>query len=789
MNKIFKKVFNASRGKMMVVSEATSSTQSGKKAAVTVAVIGAIASGAAFAETTVLTANTFAGEILTAGNHVVDFTKLDLKDVTSTKDQLYLVGGPSLKGNAQNSLVVGSAANETANKLSSGVSLTNADFSGTTFIVGAGLMEGNRKTSKPTPATNYKADATYFGSSVELTDVHAEKAYVIGGGKIYDAGRGTLEVTNTHVSLNGNTQVNCVIGGSFVSGDKAKTTVLKTESTNIFIGKGVKVNGQVVGGHYQNWYGENASVGTINIVIDGATVVGEVVGGNVLETNKRTDAAAMDVQSLVQKANITIKDSSVGSIYVGDYAINDAKALSSMSSDVKQTTLHVENSTINGDVVGGSSITGKNDVSVEEPGAVSITMMDTNVKGTITSDSVGVDPSPAKPDTNKTISLTNVSAEAVKASSGAVDLRAEGEGKTSIGKLEVDDSVTVKLSADGEANDAAGGDITEAIVIAEGEFSADISMEEGMYQGAASGSVKDGVANVQSSKNSIMSNTLDLATAAPLSINRLLMNDVRKRLGNIRSAEGTHGVWARYDGGRLSGAMGLENDFHTLQFGIDTVPAADAPRFGVAFSYTKSDTDMKRGGAEMDAFGLAAYATKMYDNGAFVDVIGRIATADTDIVVDGDKKGSMDNLAVSLSAEAGWRLNMTERHYVEPQVEVTYTRVNNSDLTLSNGSTYGFDNVDSVIGRVGFAAGFTCPNDMGDVYVRASVVREFMGDATVRGSRAVLSPDGSDTWYEYGIGANFNVNKNTYVYADIERTTGAALDEDWRANVGVRYSF
>ncbi len=313
------------------------------------------------------------------------------------------------------------------------------------------------------------------------------------------------------------------------------------------------------------------------------------------------------------------------------------------------------------------------------------------------------------------------------------------------------------------------------------------TVKEGFENGEISVGA-DGTTKVTA--NTFMTNALDLATAAPLAINRLLMNDVRKRLGDLRSAEGTHGVWARYDGGRLSGAMGLENDFHTLQAGIDTVPTADAARFGVALSYTKSDADMKRGGAEMDAFGLAVYGTKFYDNGLFVDVIGRLAKADTDLTIDGKVKGSMDNLAVSLSGEAGWRFNMTERHYVEPQVEVTYTRVDNGSLQLDNGKTYEFDSVDSVIGRAGFAAGFTCPNKMGDVYVRASVVREFMGDAgiAVRNGKPI-EVNGSDTWFEYGIGANFNVNKNTYVYADIERTTGAALDEDWRANVGVRYSF
>ena len=323
--------------------------------------------------------------------------------------------------------------------------------------------------------------------------------------------------------------------------------------------------------------------------------------------------------------------------------------------------------------------------------------------------------------------------------------------------------------------------------VAGGSEAVTTEVGEGMYNGAFSANGKDGV--VATTTNSVMSNTLDLASAAPLAMNRLLMNDVRKRMGDLRAAEGTHGVWARYDGGKLSGANGLENDFTTIQVGVDTVPVADAPRFGVAFAYTTSDADMKRGGAEMDAFSLAFYGTKMYDNGMFVDVIGRMATADTDVTVDGDKTGTMDNVALSLSGELGWRFDVTEKFYFEPQAELTYTYVNADKLALGN-SSYEFDAVDSLMGRVGFAAGFKCPNNFGDVYVRASAVHEFLGDAAVTGANGTIHEvDGKDTWVEFGIGANFNLNKSTYVYVDIERTEGAKLEEDWRANVGVRYAF
>ena len=345
------------------------------------------------------------------------------------------------------------------------------------------------------------------------------------------------------------------------------------------------------------------------------------------------------------------------------------------------------------------------------------------------------------------------------------------------------------VAATGAVNDEAGLDALQGVVTGDTNGVQLVAYEGMNSKGTTATLDKDGnLTNVVETTNSIMSNTLDLASAAPLAMNRLLMNDVRKRMGDLRAAEGTHGVWARYDGGKLSGERGLENDFTTVQVGIDTVPVADAPRFGVAFAYTKSDADMMRGSADMDAFSLAFYGTKFYDNGMFVDVIGRMATADTDVTVDANKKGSMDNIALSLSGELGWRFDVTEKFYFEPQAELTYTYVNADKLDLS-GTTYEFDSVDSLMARVGFAAGFKCPSNYGDVYVRASAVHEFLGDTAVMSGKNIHEVDGEDTWVEFGIGAQFNVNKNTYVYADIERTEGAKLEEDWRANVGVRYAF
>ncbi|MBR2960267.1 MAG: autotransporter domain-containing protein, partial [Burkholderiaceae bacterium] len=346
----------------------------------------------------------------------------------------------------------------------------------------------------------------------------------------------------------------------------------------------------------------------------------------------------------------------------------------------------------------------------------------------------------------------------------------------------VADSITA--SATGDVNDALGGDVSKL------ESNLGGITVTGMEEGAVMGAVgPDGEMQVNAKTEALA----EKVTLAPQMITRIMMNDVRKRMGDLRAAEGTHGVWARYNGGQMAGS-GMEADFSMVQVGIDTIPVVDAPRFGVAFSYAQTEADDAHGSSDMDSFSLAFYGTKMYDNGMFVDVIGRMATMDTDLVSHG-ATGKMDNVALSLSGELGWRFDVTDRFFFEPSVEATYTYTNADTFTMSNGGTYELEAMDSLVGRAGFAAGFKCPANKGDIYVRAAVVHEFMGDTTMNswnlsGAQAApIEADGEDTYFEYAIGAQFNVNKNTYVYADVERTEGANVDEDWRANVGVRFAF
>ena len=342
-----------------------------------------------------------------------------------------------------------------------------------------------------------------------------------------------------------------------------------------------------------------------------------------------------------------------------------------------------------------------------------------------------------------------------------------------------------------------GGDINklaEQVKIENGAEGTTIKLNEsGIYGETTAQLAEDGSVNkdtIKQKKNELMDAALQQASVTMVSLDKILTNDVRKRLGDIRSDKNTTGVWMRWDGGKLKGDSGLTNNFNTIQIGGDTKAAKNC-RIGFAGSFTHGDTEFSRGNGELEGFSFALYGTWMGDNGMFADVVARLGKFSTEMNVD-DMKGDLDNRVASLSAEYGWRLPICQQFFVEPQVELAYTYVSSDDLQLGD-NHYEFDSVDSLTGRAGVVFGWNLPDERGNVYARASVLQQFMGDAKISGSNGnahnVQEIDGNDTWLEYGIGANVKLTDSTYLWADVERTEGADIEEEWRGTVGVRFSF
>ena len=269
------------------------------------------------------------------------------------------------------------------------------------------------------------------------------------------------------------------------------------------------------------------------------------------------------------------------------------------------------------------------------------------------------------------------------------------------------------------------------------------------------------------------------------------MNDLTKRMGELRTSPEGIGSWVRLYGSEQEyGALQAKNT--SIQVGSD-VDVGMGWKVGAAFSYTDGNATYADGDADNKAYGLGIYGTWMAENGQFVDLIAKYSRLDTDFALNG-MNGGFDNNAYSVSAEYGWHLKLGEYAFVEPQAELTYGQVLGDTFTTGNGVKVEQDDFDAFIGRIGVRGGFHFPDNKGVVYVRASVLHDFEGESTAVASLVSDSnvskgiyEDLGGTWYEVGVGANFNVTDNTYTYVDLEKTSGGEVKENWRWNVGMRY--
>ena len=396
------------------------------------------------------------------------------------------------------------------------------------------------------------------------------------------------------------------------------------------------------------------------------------------------------------------------------------------------------------------------------------------------------------------LTLVNSTVKNVNLSKGSVTLGVEENGIMTINTLTLGDDVTRRATADGVTNDAVGGDVNafleNHIKIGNGSTveqlgEATVELAEGEAVGKVTGKIVDGKLDESTVVEDVNQKSIDVTNLLgmmPRFVTRVEMNDLRKRMGDLRAVEGKNGVWARYDGGKLSG-QGLDHKFNKIQVGADTMPSDNGIRYGFALSYTQGDVDGSASTADTDTYSLAGYGVWLGDEGQFADVIARVAKVGLTTAA---YSADLDQLALSLSGEFGWRFDLAKSLYVEPSIEATYTYIEDETFTGTT-ALFEIDSTNSFMTRAGAALGWKLPDDRGDIYVRGGLVHEFLGDSklSVNHGFRTVELDGQDTWFEYAIGGNYKVGNNAYVYADVERSAGGDIDVDWRANIGARFVF
>lgn len=284
--------------------------------------------------------------------------------------------------------------------------------------------------------------------------------------------------------------------------------------------------------------------------------------------------------------------------------------------------------------------------------------------------------------------------------------------------------------------------------------------------------------------------------AANLSQWRYEINHLSDRLGDVRNQKGAVGSWARVYGAnaKVDDSVSTEMRWNSIQVGAD-VKVGDNWIVGGAFGYTDGRGDFTNGDASSDGYTFSAYGTAFFPCGGYVDLIGRVGRISSDITLEGAST-SYDNTTFGLSAEVGYKWDISQTFFVTPQAELSYGYVKGDDYTL--GHALGDvrveqDNYTTLVGRLGFQAGASFPNDAGQIYVTASVNHDFLGDTDSTAFQGVekrhISEDLGGTWFSYGVGAQIKTSDSMYFYGSLTRANGSDYQENFRYSAGMRIVF
>ncbi|MCT8846032.1 IdeS/Mac family cysteine endopeptidase, partial [Glaesserella parasuis] len=115
-------------------------------------------------------------------------------------------------------------------------------------------------------------------------------------------------------------------------------------------------------------------------------------------------------------------------------------------------------------------------------------------------------------------------------------------------------------------------------------------------------------------------------TSLHTDLNHVEMNNLNKRMGELRGIDANAGVWARVLGGKGS-SDSYKHKFTHIQTGFDKQShLSNAELFtGVTVTHTSTDIEGKIGSTNGDvkSIGAGVYATALFDNGFYLDTIAK----------------------------------------------------------------------------------------------------------------------------------------------------------------------
>ncbi|GLR07694.1 outer membrane autotransporter barrel domain-containing protein [Mixta theicola] len=286
-------------------------------------------------------------------------------------------------------------------------------------------------------------------------------------------------------------------------------------------------------------------------------------------------------------------------------------------------------------------------------------------------------------------------------------------------------------------------------------------------------------------------------------INYAQMQTLMQRFGDLRQKNSTGNGWIRGISGRFndfadSRLSRFSLSYSGMQFGVDKQIAPATPvTLGVFMGVTNGKSHYASGSGDQTSKHVGLYITALADNGLWLDGLVKYAQMKNSFNVrDSQGKtvvgyGATDNYSASL--ESGKRINLTSARqgfYLEPQLQLSWSRQNRDRLAASNGLRIDLDGYDSLLGRASAQLGYRMQQNglRLNLYLKSGIVREFKGEAGYRLNGSPERHSFKGSWWHHGVGVSANIASQHVIYVEGDSSTGQQFNQR-RFNAGYRFSF
>ncbi|HCC6166272.1 autotransporter outer membrane beta-barrel domain-containing protein [Citrobacter sp. RHB20-C16] len=279
------------------------------------------------------------------------------------------------------------------------------------------------------------------------------------------------------------------------------------------------------------------------------------------------------------------------------------------------------------------------------------------------------------------------------------------------------------------------------------------------------------------------------------------VNNLNKRMGELRDTKGDAGAWARIMNGAGSADGGYSDNYTHVQVGFDKKHTLDGVDLftGVTMTYTDSSADSDAFSGKTKSVGGGLYASALFNSGAYIDLIGKYIHHDNDYTGNFAGLGTKHYGTHSwyAGAETGYRYHLTEDTFIEPQAELVYGAVSgktfrwkegNMDLSMKN------KDFSPLVGRTGVELGKTFSGKDWSVTARAgtswqfdllnngeTVLRDASGEKRIKGEK--------DSRMLFNVGMNAQIKDNMRFGLEFEKSAFGKYNVDNAINANFRYMF